>query len=93
MNTIHKYPLTQTGEQIINSYQDAEFLAVQVQHDEACLWLMVDPGKPSCIYTIRIYGTGHTVHEKFLKYLGTFQMMEGRFVGHVFLQLPVPRAT
>jgi hypothetical protein len=54
---------------------------------------LVDPGKPPCIYTIRIYGTGHHVQEKYLKHLGTFQMMEGRFVGHVFLQLPVPRAT
>jgi hypothetical protein len=90
---IYKYPLLQSGEQEINSFQDAEFLDVQVQHDEACLWVLVDPGKPPCIYTIRIYGTGHHVQEKYLKHLGTFQMMEGRFVGHVFLQLPVPRAT
>ncbi len=90
MNTIYKYPLIQAGEQTIHSHQDAEFLDVQVQHDEACLWAVVDPSKASCIYTIRIYGTGHMIHEKYLQHLGTFQLMGGQFVGHVFLQLPVP---
>ena len=93
MKTIYKYPLMQAGEQMINSFQDVEFLDVQVQHDEACLWALVDPGQPPCIYTIKIYGTGHPVSEPHLKHLGTFQLHDGRFVGHVFLQLPVPRMT
>jgi hypothetical protein len=89
MKTIHKYPLMQAAEQTINSHEGAEFLAVQVQNDEACLWVMVDPANRSWSYTIRIYGTGHLVYEKHLVHLGTFQLLEGRFVGHVFLDLPV----
>ena len=89
MKTIHKYPLEQAGEQTINSHEGAEFLAVQVQHDEACLWVLFDPAKQPWTYKIRIYGTGHMVYEDHLLHLGTFQLHQGRFVGHAFLELPV----
>jgi hypothetical protein len=79
----------QEVDQTIHSHKDAEFLDVQAQYGEAVLWALVDPSQPSCIYTIKIYGTGHMVYENHLKHLGTFQLMEGQFIGHVFLELPV----
>lgn len=60
-------------------------LTVQVQNGVACLWALVDPRKPLRRFKFRVFGTGQPIPKDLpLDYLGTFQLVNGKFVGHLF---------
>lgn len=63
-----------------------EILSVQMQHDQPCMWALVDP--EAKLFNIRIlcYGTGWEVqdHVTGLNYLGTVQIDEGHEIYHFF---------
>lgn len=84
MQVIYKYPLEVTGSQSISMPKGAKVLCVQVQRDVPCLWAIVDLANEVNLRRFRIWGTGHPVDESDLRYIGTFQLNEGGFVGHVF---------
>ena len=86
MKIIYKYPLKVTDEQTLELPYGAQVLCCQVQDGEPQLWALVDSkATPLVGRTFRIYGTGHEVdHVGHLKYVGTFQQLEGRLVWHVF---------
>lgn len=84
MRTVHKQVLSAAKTSYLVP-DGAEVLCVQVQGEDACIWYLCDPKQPLTSRTIIILGTGHEVDEKALgRYLGTFQLMEGRLVLHVF---------
>ena len=86
MKVIYKYPLEVTDDQFINIPKDYQILTVQVQNGRPCLWAEVDPKLPMDCVHIVIVGTGHSIHDDDeMKYIGTFQLESGSFVGHCFI--------
>jgi len=74
-----------TDLQEIEMPKNGAILTVQVQRQIPCLWVLVETnGEGNEKRFIRIVGTGHSVPGIILKYIGTFQLAEGDFIGHVF---------
>lgn len=86
--TIWKFPLDVTDVQDVRMPAGAEVLTVQVQYEAPVLWAKVDPGNAYEPRRVFIHGTGHKVHPDAAHYVGTFQMLGGQFVGHVFTERP-----
>ena len=92
MKAIYKYPLEVLGSQPLALPASSIMLTVQTQREVPCIWAIVDledvRSANTKVYTVKIYGTGHK-HEKIEgRYLGTFQLHGGGFVGHVFVEEP-----
>ena len=85
---IYKYQLETTTQQVINLPVNAEILTVQNQNELPCLWALVDSEqKETEERYIEIFGTGHDVGYDMgieRKYIATYQLMNGNFIGHVF---------
>ena len=85
---IYKYELEVTDEQIIKMPEGAKILCVQVQREIPCLWAIVDTEKKDKPEKRKIVtrGTGHPLSYgiNHTEYIGTFQLLDGSFVGHVF---------
>lgn len=84
--TIWKYKIEPTDFIELPIPTTAEILSVQMQNGDPCLWVKLDPShvitKPR---KFRLYGTGHEIKEgEKHKFIGTFQIMEGRLVFHLF---------
>ena len=62
----------------------AKLLCVQVQQAIPCLWAMVDPGAIQVQRIIRMWGTGHCHEMSPGEYVGTFRVVGGNLVFHVF---------
>jgi len=74
VKTIWKYRLPGGPKVTIGMPRGAVVLTVQVQDGEPMLWVKVDPkGKPVKRF-FRVFGTGHTISDDKLEYVGTFQM-------------------
>lgn len=85
MKTIYKYPLEIKDYQAIDMPIGAEILTVQTQNAIPCIWAMVDPDLASVKYEFGLFGTGFQISDEFKgKYIGTYQLSDGAFVGHVF---------
>lgn len=84
MKTVWKYTLNAEDEQIIKVPLGAELLSVQAQHGEAQLWALVDDKETVTVNAkIILHGTGHPSNDvNGMKFLGTFQLFDGNFVGH-----------
>lgn len=82
--TIWKYPVTY-GHFSLGMPKGAQILTVQMQADTANIWALVDPTAPAVSRRFILYGTGHDVTDRPLKYIGTFQpMSNGELVFHLF---------
>jgi hypothetical protein len=87
---IFKYALEVTDRQEIDLPAGSEPLCVQVQRGVPCLWALVPaaPDNPAEYISTRLvlytHGTGHVVSTHAGQYLGTYQLRDGAFVGHVF---------
>jgi len=80
-----KYPLEVIGLQTIMMPHLAGILCVQVQRGVPCLWALVEPGAVGEPRTIVTVGTGRPeFDDDRLHYIGTYQLHDGHFVGHVF---------
>ena len=100
MKEVWKFPLEVTDLQKIRMPKNSILLTVQAQREVPCLWALVETdkeseerfiritgektGKEGEERFIRIAGTGHPVLEKISRYIGTFQLAKGSFIGHVF---------
>ena len=84
MQTIYKYPLTQTQKQTLSLPEFYEILTVQGQDNRPCLWALVDPSMPRVNVEIAIYGTGDNIYVEDLRYISTFQIHGGALVFHAF---------
>lgn len=94
MITIFKYPLSLHDTQTVKLPKGAEILTIDHQGTVAdhqpkiALWAKVDSQeKETNEFIINIHGTGHNVHPGLMKYINTFQLMNGRLVYHAFVQL------
>lgn len=85
MKTIYKYAVPPEDEYLLPLPKGATILTVQIQHGVPVLWALVNPDEPALeVVRLRIYGTGHPMDEPDLTYIGTFQMLEGAIVFHIF---------
>lgn len=84
MKTIHKYTLDVVGERTIQMPENAEFLSVQVQHGEICMWFLVDTGEAEISRKFTVIGTGWEMPNQAVQHLGTVQMEGGSLVWHIF---------
>jgi hypothetical protein len=85
MRAIYKYQLEVKDEQRVRMHSKAQLLHVAVQHGKVCLWTLVNLDLPLTDRQIFISGTGHPIQAPYgTKYVGTFMLLEGNFVGHVF---------
>lgn len=86
--TIWKFPLDITDEQVIFVPEGAAPLHVGAQDGVLCLWILVDTTARFDEQTIRIYGTGNPIGSEGRNecHVGSTQM--GPYVWHVFWALP-----
>lgn len=85
---IYKYPITQPKGLIsIEMPAGAEVLTVQVQNEVPCIWALVGPDAPPTMRGFRMYGTGHEIDHENMPYVGTFQLVGGSLVFHLFEEL------
>lgn len=73
-------------EQEIEMPMDAEILTVQIQGDKTCMWALVNTDLQLRKRIFEVYGTGHSLSHsnQKRKYIGTYQLMEGALVFHLF---------
>lgn len=87
--TIWKFalpPLTDVF--VLEMPADAKTLTVQMQNGEPCIWAIVNPSSPCTPREFRVVGTGHTMPANVHAYVGTFQMLGGALVFHLFEMTP-----
>jgi len=93
MKIIYKYPLIIEDTQKISIPESGEILCLQVQNNIPCIWVLIndfDNVHKVKEYTINIYGTGQRFKENgFCQYIGTFQLVDGEIIFHVFMELDI----
>lgn len=87
MKQIWKYPIEETGQQSIEIPDESKILCVQVQKGVPCLWVEVDDEYAPVLVYVFIVTTGETF-DLAADYVGTFQLYNGSFVGHVYVSKP-----
>lgn len=80
---IWKFPLRQNACEVTMP-TGAKILCVHNQHDNPCLWALVDPQAPQETRHFRVFGTGGNIDATGLSYIGTAHKIEGWMVLHVF---------
>lgn len=95
MKTIWKFPFQIDDSFKVTMPYGAEILTVQTQgigmlgQELPHMWAIVDPEAHKVARWFRILGTGHDVpNDVVLRYIGTFQMAEGRLIWHLFEENP-----
>jgi len=88
LKKIWKFPLKLTDEQEVNLPAGAEILAMQMQGEVLCMWVLVDEQveKTKNLKTIRIIGTGYPDDVSKSEYFTTFQIPKIGIVLHVFVK-------
>lgn len=84
---IYKYEISLAARHILKLPRNSKILSLQVQNIHIpCIWVLHDPKEKSVIWEFKIFTTGEEIKEKLFEkdYIGTFQMYEGAFVGHLF---------
>lgn len=81
---IWKYPVEATGIQSLEVPKGATLLTVQTQFGIPQIWVLCEPENPKEIRTISMYGTGHQIPNDPGKYIGTFQIEDGKLIFHIF---------
>lgn len=94
MRSIWKFDLPVRDVAEVEMPAGARVLTVQTQHGNAQLWAIVDTEAPKETRRFFVIGTGHSLPDAIddgdgaLKHLGTFQLFDGGFIGHVFEEEP-----
>jgi hypothetical protein len=91
VRTVHKFELETVDLQVIETHKKAKLLYVATQRGKPCLWAQVDTDQPMARRMVATHGTGHPIvpHNTLdglilPKYVGTYQLMEGALILHVF---------
>jgi len=84
VKTVWKFPLQATGVQKIRMPRDSTILTIQVQDRFICLWALIETDKELVDRFFIIAMTGKPLPDKIERYIGTFQIPQQKFVGHVF---------
>ena len=84
MKIIEKFPLRPSGVQKVDMPKDSTILSVQRQGGFISLWALIETDKEAESRFFIIAQTGKELPENLERYIGTFQISEQGFVGHVF---------
>jgi len=84
MKTVWKFPLKPTGVQKISMPRDSTILTVQRQDQFLSLWALIETDKEPVDRFFMIAMSGKPLPNKIERYIGTFQVPEQNFVGHIF---------
>ena len=84
MVTIHKYRLEIANQQRVTMRKGAKVLCVHNNPSGPCIWALVDTDEPMEKRTFFILETGKPCVWNADTYVGTFDMLGGRIVYHVF---------
>ena len=84
MKVIHKYGLASSGRWDMSLPKGAKVLAVASQRNEPQLWALIDPSKDDECRQFMVVPTGRSFDAERVVYIGTIQLDDGQFVGHVF---------
>lgn len=84
---IWKWTLVTTDLQALQMPAGAKILSVQTQGENAQLWALCDDTTAKEVRHFAIYGTGNPMPDEPGIYVGTYQLMGGQLVFHVF-ELP-----
>lgn len=88
MQTIWKYKLPVLDEFHVDMPAGSRILTAQVQHNQLNLWALVDTEATVIPYNFAILGTGNPIEKEAnlecYRFIDTFQLYEGGFVGHLF---------
>ena len=83
MKRVYKYDIDVLDNFVLELPEDAQILTVQMQYGSPVIWALIDDDKPLKERKFRLAGTGHPIEEN-VKYIGTFQLMDGALVFHLF---------
>jgi len=89
MKTVWKYPFPIEDRFELEIPECARILTVDVQHGQPCVWIQVATDRKKETRLFRIFGTGHPIDDDkaegyAFEYVGTFQILGGDFVGHLY---------
>jgi hypothetical protein len=85
MLKVFKYPSPSVYYFSLKLPQGAKILSVQEQHGEPQVWALVNPEREPEERNFRLV-TGHQIgeDEEKLSFIGTFPLVGGAFIGHLF---------
>lgn len=84
MRTVFKYPVPFDDRFTLELPCVHELLHFDNQHEQPCLWALVDPESAPMKRSFRLAGTGHRIEETSLRFVGTAQFRSGSLVFHLF---------
>lgn len=86
MRAVWKFQLDVLDQQKVEMPKDASIIHLEAQGQKPCLWALVDPEQEKEERLFHMFGTGHVLDDDIegLDYIGTFQILNGSFVGHIF---------
>ena len=82
--TVWKFPFKIDDIVKVEMPLGAVILYIDSQGETPCIWARVDPEAPKETRIFRFAGTGHPLGDEVGNHVGSFQMMDGRLVWHVF---------
>lgn len=93
---IWKYDLPIEDESVIQMPDGVQILCVQTDQktNKPVIYASLNPENPLINVSFTVIGTGNpagiaVLNGEMYKYVGTFQVMKGNFVGHVFSFIPL----
>lgn len=84
MKKVFKYKLQTKDIQEIEMPELSEVLCVQIQNNVPCIWVKVDTKNELKKRFFLVVGTGNPVPDNPSNYIGTYQLLDGDLVYHVF---------
>ena len=81
---IWKFPIELRGLQYVEMPVGAKILYVAQQYDQVCLWAKINTNALKERRTIHVAGTGHSIPDCGMNYIGSVMMDGGAMVFHVF---------
>jgi len=85
MESIWKFKVESCGRFSLMMPENSEILTVQVQNGSPYLWAKVQKAAPLASYEFKVYSTGQQQEKIEGSYIGTFQLLDGSLVFHLYV--------
>ncbi len=84
IRNIFKYKIQIEESFTVDLPKNAEIISLQSQYYTPCIWALVNKDAELEKRRFVTIGTGQAVDNTGMKYIGTYQLNKGTFIGHVF---------